>query len=138
MKAIAAFDQYLKSLGIPIAGISGSGVNCRIDFFPEATSEQKTQAIQAAENFDWEDKPDPDLAGFQESIFQDENIPRSIKLQLYSLFGIMDKVVGRPEILQPAWQDIKDEWADAEVPNTIPQAIEQYATNFNIPLVAPQ
>ena len=53
MSQIGRFDARLRSLGIPIHGISGSGPNCRIDFRSEATGAQKDQAKTEAASFDW-------------------------------------------------------------------------------------
>ena len=53
---ISDFVELLETNGIPIHGVSGTGVNCRIDFKDEATNGQKTQARDLATSFDWRRK----------------------------------------------------------------------------------
>lgn len=60
-----AFDEYLKSQGIPIDGVSGTGPDCRIDFKANATKAQKDAANAARASFDWTDRADPNYRGFR-------------------------------------------------------------------------
>ena len=50
---IERLHQQIAATGIPIVGVSGSGPNVRIDFAPEATPQQRSQAAQIAAQFDW-------------------------------------------------------------------------------------
>lgn len=49
----ARFTDHIKSLGIPVDGVSGEGPGCRIDLPAEATAEQRETARAAARIFDW-------------------------------------------------------------------------------------
>lgn len=49
----ARFTDHIKSLGIPVDGVSGEGPGCRIDLPAEATAEQREAARAAARTFDW-------------------------------------------------------------------------------------
>lgn len=46
-------DSEIRSQGIPIHGVSGSQGSIRIDFKPEATAQQRTNAQTIVDNFDW-------------------------------------------------------------------------------------
>lgn len=63
--AQVAFDEYLKSQGIPIDGVSGTGPDCHIDFKANATKAQKDAANAARASFDWTDRADPNYRGFR-------------------------------------------------------------------------
>lgn len=53
----ARFTQFLENQGIPIAGVSGSDASARIDFKDEATPQQRLAARNAAQSFDWTERP---------------------------------------------------------------------------------
>lgn len=53
----ARFTQALEAQGIPVHGVSGSDATARIDFKDEATPQQRLAARNAADNFDWTDRP---------------------------------------------------------------------------------
>lgn len=83
MKAQTKFDQHLKSLGIPIDGISGTGRDCRIDFQKEATIEQIEQGNAERAAFDWsDDPPPPEYAVKRESAYGQ----RSVGTQLDAIY----------------------------------------------------
>ena len=45
--------QALVSSGIPVSGVSGEGMGCRIDFAPEATQAQRVAGELVKNSFDW-------------------------------------------------------------------------------------
>lgn len=49
----ARLDQAIRAAGIPIDGVSGVQGNIRIDFKPEATAQQRTDAQAIVAAFDW-------------------------------------------------------------------------------------
>lgn len=77
--------------------------------------------------------PAPNVDGFQRAIFEDENIPAAMKVGLYSLFPMLEKIATQTDLLQQAWQQVKSAFS---IPLELVQIIEQYADAHNIPLVS--
>lgn len=74
MQAIHRFDEHIRSLGIPIDGVSGTGPTCRIDFKAAATQAQRDQGNAERLTFDWLDTPDPNHIKFLADVLTDASV----------------------------------------------------------------
>lgn len=118
MNALQKFDQYLRfELKLPVSGVGGVGADCEIFFLPEATDEQKQQALDARKTFEFVDDPPPPEYVEKRKV---EYAQQSIETQLDALYhfcknmqqyikdgGItpdIKKPIGTPEGWI-AWQD---------------------------------
>lgn len=132
LKAITLFDQYLKSQGIPIAGVSGKGKDAYIDFLPEATKEQQMFALEARKDFNWEDQKSPEIKKFKESVFA--TLPDAGKLQLAPiLMSLSLEFIADPTNMQIYWLALlasRPPW----LTNEVVAQIDQIALDCNIPI----
>lgn len=126
-------DKAIKAAGIDIIGVAYGNGNWRIDFKPNETQQNQDAAWAIINGADWSDLPEPNNDAFQRSIFADANIPGAVKVQLYALFPVLDKVIREPAVLQPAWLQIK---TYAGIPAEVITIVEGYAATYNVPLVA--
>lgn len=118
MKAQTKFDQHLRfTLKLPVTGISGTGLDCKIYFAPEATPEQVQQAYDARDSFDWsEPAPPPEYKEKRGALYAERSVGDQLDaiyhfakdLPKYLLAGGItpdDKAaIGTPEEWL-AWQD---------------------------------
>lgn len=85
MLRISAFDEALRAAGIPIDGVSGvPGPSVRIDFRPEATREQRQQANDLAQAFDWSE-PTPAQERRQKAKTALQSLPDPLSLLVKAL-----------------------------------------------------
>lgn len=132
MKGTTRFDQYLRSLGIPIHGVAGpAGADCVINFAPSATAEHISQANAARASFDWADKPDPNAQSFMELVVSAicaGNIPVVAGPYLFLFVPIVSDYNKRKQL----WTRIKTQMNPG---SGLITAIENGAAQFDMPIV---
>lgn len=136
------FTNSLIASGISVHGVTtGSNyqpgavpVNLRIDFGPEATESQKSQAYSAAKSFDWSIKI-TDFNTFKKALFVDKTIPAAAKVELIKYFPILEQHLKEKEIVQAAWAQVKSTYQGSWLPAEIQSKVEEYAQTYGVPLV---
>lgn len=133
MQAVTRFDKYIQSLGIPIYGISGSGLKAVINFKPEATYEQIETANAARATFDWIDRREPDPVGFMRLVAKacgDGTLPVAAGpyLNMFAAYTGAEDHEERKKL----WAKIKQQLTPTQQLITI---VENGAAQFDMPLV---
>ena len=127
----ARFDAFLKEQGLPVAGVSGAGKDCRIDQ-GECTNEQLKQAIELAAAFDWSVKPEPDLEGFKLSVLESADLKPEAKANLMKFAAVMNDYLVNPKAVMQAWSLILA--GDALITPEVAAVVEKCAADANMPL----
>lgn len=126
----------LSSSGIPIDGVSGvyGEPDFNIWFKDSATQEQIELANEAAVSFIWEDRL-INFDYFKYYISNDSEISMEAKVELIKYFPLLEDYLTRDATVKSTWLRIKSVYGLSWLTPSIQSIIEEYAVQFNIPLV---
>jgi len=136
MNWTTAFDAYLRSLGIPIDGVSGQGASCTIWYQASATTQQKATAEAAKLVF--QAPAMPDLQDFILAVNSDPLVAgQPLLFQLASnLLPLLESDLQMSNLtaLEQHWVDAKAAFGATWLTAPVQAMLLGYAATYHIPI----
>lgn len=141
--AITRFDALLRANAVTdFTGVSAGGpyvsgtqpAGLRVDWLDGATDQEKSTEATLAGSFDWIDQPNPNIQGFELSVFADQTIPVATKVEIYKWFPLLEAHAGVDAQRMLVWSQLVQAYGSTWLDSPTQTTLKNYAATANMPL----